>query len=202
MAKKQVPRRKDSNLRQPLTRESSRPASLKRYGKAGIRVLIDEMIESHHGRPRDEWLGLGSSGLEILHRIASGIEPHHFRNRSIAVLGVIADSSSVPVLSEVARDKREHPIVRVAGTFSLGEIGGDKARDVLQDLLRDEEVLVRHRAAEALGKLGDERALQGLRVAASQDPVELVREAAGRAIERIELVRDFRGGGDRSGKIR
>src|SRR2546430_2753908 len=102
MAKKRAAGRKESNLRQPVARETARPANLKRFGKAGLRVLVDEMLESRHGRPRAEWLGLGSAGLEILHMIASGAEAHHFRNRSIGVLGLIADPSSVPVLGQVA----------------------------------------------------------------------------------------------------
>ena len=178
-----------------MTYESRRPANLLRYGKAGLRVLIDEMLEARDAVPKEKWLALGPSGLEILHTLALGLEPHHFRNRAIGAVGVIANPSSVSVLGQIARDKRENVIVRVASTLSLSEIGGAAPRRLLEALLGDDELLVRHRAAEGLGKIADARALRRLR-AARDDEAELVRQAANTAIERIELIGDLRGGED------
>lgn len=183
-----------------MTTESRRPANLSRYGKAGLRARIDEMLESHHGRPREEWAALGRPGLQVLHLIASGSEPHHFRNRAIGAVGLIADPSSVAVLGQVAQDRREDVVVRVASTLSLAEIGG-RAAAVLDRLLKEDETLVRHRAAEALGKIGDQKALPALRQVAASDEAPLVQEAASNAVERIELLRDLRAAG-RGGKGR
>ncbi len=193
--KKKARNRPRGNLRGPMTYESRRPANLLRYGKAGLRVLIDEMLEARDAVPKEKWLALGPSGLEILHTLALGLEPHHFRNRAIGAVGVIANPSSVSVLGQIARDKRENVIVRVASTLSLAEIGGAAPRRLLEALLGDEELLVRHRAAEGLGTIADAKALSRLR-AARDDEAELVRQAARTAIERIELIGDLRAGAD------
>jgi len=116
--KKKARNRPQGNLRGHVTYESRRPANLRRYGRAGLRVLIDEMLEARDAVPKEKWLALGPSGVEILHTLALGSEPHHFRNRAIGALGVIANPSSVSVLGQIARDKRENVIVRVASTLS------------------------------------------------------------------------------------
>lgn len=183
-----------SNLRHRVSRERTRPQDLRQHGKAGLRVLIDDMLESHHGRPREEWLSLGQSGLEVLHSIASGVEPHHFRRRTIGVLGVIRADSSIPILEDVARDQREDVTVRMVSVQAIGEVGSAATTSVLVDLLGDENVLIRLRAAEGLGKVADERALVDLRKLAREDPAQQVREAAASAAERVELARDLRGG--------
>src|SRR2546428_10858956 len=95
MAEKRPARGRNDNLRGPVTSESRRPADLASHGKAGVRVLIDEMLESRHGRPREEWVALGRAGLEMLHLLASGEESHHFRNRAIGAVGLIANPASV-----------------------------------------------------------------------------------------------------------
>jgi hypothetical protein len=195
MAKKKARNRPNGNLRGPVTYESRRPANLRRYGKAGLRVLIDEMLEARDGLHKEEWLALGPSGLVILHALALGSEPSHFRNRAIGAVGLVANASSVSVLGGIARDRRENVIVRVASMLSLAEIGGAAPRRLLEGLLGDDELLVRHRAAEGLGKIADAKALSRLRVA-RDDKAELVRQAANTAIERIELIGDLRAAGD------
>lgn len=195
MAKKKASNRPTRNLRGPVTYESRRPANLRRYGKAGLRVLIDEMLEARDALPPEAWLALGAGGLEILHLLALGSEPHHFRNRAIGAVGLVANPSSVSMLGAIARDKRESVIVRVASTLALAEIGSAPARRVLEALLGDEELLVRHRAAEGLGKIADAGAFSRLR-AARDDKSELVRQAVNTAIERIELIGDLRAGED------
>ncbi|KAI8115739.1 hypothetical protein FF38_12153, partial [Lucilia cuprina] len=55
---------------------------------------------------------------------------------------------------------------------------------VLDDL--DQQPMVRHEAAEALGAIGDERALEVLKKYLKDDPLEVVRQTCELAIGRIE----------------
>lgn len=66
-------------------------------------------------------------------------------------------SSAVPHLMQLLDDQNEE--VRNLSTVMLGYIGSSNAVDRLCCALKDSAANVRHGAAEALGKIGDQRAL-------------------------------------------
>jgi len=71
-------------------------------------------------------------------------------------------------------------------TYVLGEAGDPKAVPVLIDALRDTDPLLRRLAAEALGKIGDERAARPLHLAAVNDDNSYVQKAARKAYRRVK----------------
>ena len=73
--------------------------------------------------------------------------------------------------------------------MALGEIGGDRAREILEDLVVDESVPrdVRMGAAVGLGIIADERSCDPLIRATEQDVVRWIREMARRSLREIEL---------------
>ncbi len=91
--------------------------------------------------------------------------------------------STAPALGKLLKDPDGD--VRVAGAEALMKISPDAdALGVLVDALRSPELLVRRRAAEALGGLRAKGALAALR-AAAQDPEHEVRQAAAEAIKAV-----------------
>lgn len=159
--------------------------ALKRFGRAGLRVTIDAMLESHHGRPLDEWIALGQEGREILYLLASGDEPHPFRKRSIAVLGRLRDAGALPYLSQIVENSTADRIVRMVAARAMGDIGGASARDLLARSTGDRDPYVRHKVVQALGKVGDTKSLDLLGRIAAKDRSSLVRDAAASAVRRI-----------------
>ena len=80
----------------------------------------------------------------------------------------------------------EHPNVRANVARALAELNDVRAVAPLASVLQqDENSYVRWHAAEALGELGDSRAAGAL-TAALKDKDEIVRNAARRALEKIE----------------
>ena len=73
--------------------------------------------------------------------------------------------------------------------MSLGEIGGDRAREILEELVIDESLSrdVRMGAAVGLGTIADERSRDSLTRATEQDVVRWIRETARRSLREIEL---------------
>jgi HEAT repeat protein len=63
---------------------------------------------------------------------------------------------------------------------------GKPAVEPLIAALKDQDVTVRSKAVEALGKIGDSRALPELGRVEKEDKEVLVREAAKKALEKIQ----------------
>lgn len=68
----------------------------------------------------------------------------------------------------------------------------------LRTALQDKDLLVRLFAAEALGEIGDPRALPALRKAESEDKTPSVRSVASEAIKRIQDAERAKDGGTKS----
>ncbi len=61
--------------------------------------------------------------------------------------------AAVPELIKAARDAKPQSILNII--FCLGNIGDDRAKDVLKEKCQDQEGMVRTYAASALGQIGD-----------------------------------------------
>jgi HEAT repeat protein len=110
-------------------------------------------------------------------------EDRFLRKEAVGALARIDDPRAVGPLLEALKD--EEPWIRSEAAKALGEIGDERGVDPLIDALKDENPWVRWAAAKALGEIGHGRALPPLTVLVSQDDDRGVREAAGRAIQRI-----------------
>ncbi len=87
-------------------------------------------------------------------------------------------------LKQSARGDSE-PRVRAFSTRVLGMLKASEAVDVLRTLLKDESEFVRHNAAWALGELADRDSAREIARLHTQDRSPMVREAAGKALERL-----------------
>jgi HEAT repeats len=179
--------RKVRRLR-PSLRSLTQTVDPKKYGAAGVRVLIDEMLEARHGRPAKDWERLGAAGRQILYLIASGEETHPFRNRSIAVLGFLKDAGSLSYLGRILANRHEDRIVRMVAARAIGDVGVGSASQILLENLPDPDPPLRHKIVQALGKIGDTRTMSQLHKLASNDASDLVRQAAINALQRISII--------------
>lgn len=114
-------------------------------------------------------------------------------------------SASRPTPTEEFNDTHVHsPLLRHEVAFVLGQLRNAQACATLEEVLRDvnDDVMVRHECAEALGAIGDVRSIPLLEALAS--------DATGNDLEEIqqtcEVARDFLNwkavGGESSGEAR
>jgi hypothetical protein len=92
------------------------------------------------------------------------------------------------LLDQAKEDNRSYE--RQRAVYLLGQMGSEASHAVealSEQLEKDSSSDVRYRIAEALGRIGDARALKSLRKALG-DEQEQVRKAAGEAIKRIERI--------------
>ena len=103
-----------------------------------------------------------------------------------AILGVgsLRDRGSVPRLSEHLVQSTSSPIRQFAASV-LGHIGDNRAVPVLIGALDDRKAGVQGAAAVSLARIGDQRALEPLRLA-RQSARGLVRRDIGRALDKLE----------------
>ena len=106
-------------------------------------------------------------------------------SRAVAEALVAFGKLAVPALLELLV-ARAHPTARVWAARILGRIGDVRATDDLVARLYDRDDLLRMATAEALGMLGDKRALQPLVRATLRDPAPQVRAHAAAAVARVE----------------
>jgi HEAT repeat protein len=103
--------------------------------------------------------------------------------RALAALSRVGGDAAEPAFQDSLSDSR--PAVRQAALLAIGD-GGRHALvgAVVQTLKTDKSAVVRVGAAQALGQLGDWDGVEAL-VVTLDDTDRFVRQAAGRAIERI-----------------
>ncbi len=88
--------------------------------------------------------------------------------QAINALGQVGDTSVLPAL--LAMSKEVVPEIRFHVASALGGIDHENARNALEELLCDEDALVRRTAARSLIRLGDERGEQLLQEAEKSRP--------------------------------
>ncbi len=129
----------------PPTTVPQRRPSLKR--DRTLQIVLPKILQNEDERtPSNELIDL-MSPLNTNNGAA--------RRRAILALGRIGYTSAVPALTEVLKIDRS-PEMRALAAFSLGEIESPYAVSTLLDKLsgeNEESLLVRARAAEALGKI-------------------------------------------------
>jgi hypothetical protein len=96
--------------------------------------------------------------------------------------------ASTPLLTELVRDPARPPAVRANAALALGAVPNATARRSLVQALADREAVVVRRAAEALGKIGDQSSLAALEQAAPREP------AAARSVEFAKTLIAYRHG--------
>lgn len=89
------------------------------------------------------------------------------RAQAARVLGRLGDSRAIPHLVEFAGDPESNVRMEVLG--ALGKLKARGSLNVVVDGLKDESVVVRGSAAQALGRIGDQTAIGPLRTVLDVD---------------------------------
>ncbi|KAK9323162.1 armadillo-type protein [Lipomyces orientalis] len=120
---------------------------------------------------------------------ASGDTPlaHRFRALfSLKSLGREGINEAIDIIEEAFND--DSALLKHELAYVLGQTKNRHAVPTLQNVLKDEneDPMVRHEAAEALGAIGDKGSLVLLKEYFEKDPLEVVRQTCELAIARIE----------------
>lgn len=107
---------------------------------------------------------------------------------AIEVLGKIGDERALDTLHEFIEGEGNPPLQKVT-LKAIGEIGSEASTQPVADRLVAEDPEVRSRAARALGRIGDTRAVAPLSVALADDDSDNVRAAAAWALYQIGTER-------------
>lgn len=111
---------------------------------------------------------------------------------SLKALGSEGDEAAIDAIARGFADDSE--LLKHELAYVLGQTKQERARIHLTTVLEDmqQQGMVRHEAAEALGAIGDERSLATLAKFEHDDPLEVVRQTCELARERIEWVKSQR----------
>lgn len=98
-------------------------------------------------------------------------------------------SKVVETLAEALKDQRHGPLMRHEFAYIMGQLRDIQGCDVLESVLIDtnDDVMVRHECAEALGAIGAERSLPSLQTG-SQDSAVEVSETCEIALDRLKWI--------------
>ncbi|MCC6616934.1 MAG: HEAT repeat domain-containing protein [Anaerolineae bacterium] len=107
------------------------------------------------------------------------------RRTAIMKLGMIGGEDALRMLIFVVSNKHEDLIVRGRAAMMLGNLGDVRAVEPLIEALRAPGYQTPLFAAEALGKIGDPRAIPALQPLLQSDH-ERYREVAGKALVRLQ----------------
>lgn len=118
--------------------------------------------------------------------------PLALRFRALFSLKALGGKGNVQAIDAIAAGFRDDSeLLKHELAYVLGQTKQEAAiahlTNVLEDL--DQQPMVRHEAAEALGAIGDDRSLDILARYEKEDPLEIVRQTCELAIERINWVR-------------
>ncbi|MBK8168937.1 MAG: sulfatase-like hydrolase/transferase [Sandaracinaceae bacterium] len=152
------------------------------------RTRVEDSDESVRGEAAIAALILGDADsvadVRLLARNSSAdVVMQNRARRAALVLAATNDPTGAPALSLLARDSHEESELREAAIGALGHLKVRGARQILVGLLSD--LTLRTAAANALGDLGDRRALPALRTALASERYPAARQAEERAIARL-----------------
>ncbi|PRT53298.1 Deoxyhypusine hydroxylase [Wickerhamiella sorbophila] len=111
---------------------------------------------------------------------------HRFRALfHLKSLGAEGNQEAIDIIAEGFKDPSE--LLKHEMAYCLGQTKQKYALKPLEDVLKDldQQAMVRHEAAEALGAIGDSEALDILKYYYEHDPLEVVRQTCELAIARI-----------------
>ncbi len=152
-------------------------------GQLGGAPAMTELEKAVHNESRDiRWaaaggLGMtnGSESLRLLRILIDDAEVD-VRKRAVYNLRIFAESQSLPLLA-YATEKDDMPQVQGAAAAALGEIGGERAVEMLAELFdrnsRSDDWSVRRDIAYAFGSIGSDGAVRELqRILEQEQPGE------------------------------
>ncbi|ODQ67457.1 Deoxyhypusine hydroxylase [Nadsonia fulvescens var. elongata DSM 6958] len=145
-----------------------------------------------HDEPEETLETLRSTLLNI-----SGEETLALRFRALFSLKCLAEegkNEAIDIIAEAFADESE--LLKHEVAYVLGQTKNLYAVKALREVLVDtnQQVMVRHEAAEGIGALGDESSLELLEHYYKEDPLVVIRETCELAIERIKWEQSQKNG--------
>lgn len=177
---------KNENYRTDVT-VIEETVQLEKFGKAGARLKLDQMLMAHHGQPAEDWQRLDNEERDVLRRIAAEGDPEFDVNLQANAIGALAemrDEGALLLMSKLARDARSDTRLQVAATYALGEIGGPQVVSELRSLLEAKAPEVRAQAVYGLAKVGTEADLLQLDLLADREST-FVKDIARNAVDAL-----------------
>ncbi|MCY3833488.1 MAG: HEAT repeat domain-containing protein [Chloroflexi bacterium] len=128
----------------------------------------------------------GAESPQVLELLCDALQDENWSVRWAAAeaLAVLRNGAAIPALAACLNDRSW--IVQVAVLRALDELGAKGLASKTSPLLQSARQAVREAAAEALGEMGDRRAIPALAASLKVDADEFVRLAALKAICQIE----------------
>lgn len=136
-----------------------------------------------HSKPKDDLATLRKAVLNLDGKTDLA---NRFRALfSLKSLGAEGNTEAIDVIAEGFKDSSE--LLKHEMAYVLGQTRQEYALDPLVKVLADpnQQAMVRHEAAEALGAIGNKKALPILKEYVTKDSSEVVRQTCELAIERI-----------------
>lgn len=127
------------------------------------------------------------SALKSLQKLVLKDEYATVRSKAAEALGQFQAPESVPLLLTVLRDEKNF-FVRHYAANSLAKIAAEESLPKLLKQAKDDDPLLRSRSVEALGNLGDKRAVPLLLDSLRHDPQSSVRWRAAEALGHLKEV--------------
>ena len=118
--------------------------------------------------------------------LVSPREPFVLRRESLAALQRIGDAVSLGAYLQVASRKKENPMLRRDAVFALAPLlAKPRVEKAVREFLESGEANLRMAAVSSLGERCIVSALQPIEALLADEPNQLVRRAARRALENL-----------------
>jgi len=146
--------------------------------EAAVESLIQDLADQNVSVKVNAVKALVEIGEPAVESLIQSLEDDNpeVRENAAHTLGKIGDERAVGPLIKIMNDPNENLPARENAIFALGEIGKPAVESLIQ-AMEDENPQIRARTAEALSKIGDERAIEPLD-RALHDKYGMVRDAA------------------------
>ncbi len=173
---------------------------VRKLGRTGVRIVIDQVLSSVEGFGRDSLEVLGINLKEIaMHRqeiedilisivMHDGRRPNRRQARSAAIriLGYLRMKGSKNVLGTVLQAEHETPSIRAAAADALGLMRAEDSEPLLMRFVNDPHENVARAAAGALGHVGTELSVTELEKRLASAVSGALQGSLQNAIRRIE----------------
>jgi HEAT repeats len=162
---------------QPKDRPSR---TVRNTGMAGARLTVEELLSRHHGVTDEEIRKLGEAEQKILFRIITNPaeRDYVYRREAVSALASLANQDALILLTAIASDKNEDPVIAGRSLDGLAKLGGSSACRLIVQLLEHSDEYVRNRALRALFKLKHPDSINALSRTAATHPSDWFRSRA------------------------
>lgn len=140
---------------------------------ATARLAVEELLCRHHGASDNDVLRLSPAARKVLLRVVGdpADRDHVFRREAVSALAVLGSQDAVVMLTALAIDGNEDPVIVGRALGGLARLGGDVAAKLIARAAEHHaDEFVRTSALRALMKLKHPASIPALTRAANAHP--------------------------------